>query len=72
MPIYNTYAILMEKKGLGIYLGNKDFDNPLENPVEKGLAFAGMDLCLAIRLSWLLPVFPLERFERNIVEIKAV
>ena len=72
MSIYNTYAIHLEKKGLGIYLGNKDFDNPLENPVEKGLAFAGMDLCLAIRLSWLLPVFPLERFERNIVEIKAV
>ena len=94
----------MQKKlsAVSVYLVNKDFDNPLENPVEKELAFAGMDLCFtgkagvlcipssvrntvtichcvadarfsaAFRLSWPLPVFPLERFERHEVEIEAV
>ena len=74
MPIYNTYAILMQKKlsAIRINFVDKDFDNPLENAVKKGLAFAGIDLGFAFRLSWPLPVFPLERFERNIVEIEAV
>ena len=62
----------MQKKLSGIYLVDKDFDNPFENPVEKGLAFTGMDLCLAFGFSRTLPVFPLERFERHEVEIEAV
>ena len=72
MSIYNTYAILMQKKGLGIYLVNKDFDNPLVLIDWKGLAFARMDLCLAFQLSWPLPVFPFKRFERHEVEIEAL
>ena len=57
---------------VSVYFVDKDFDDPFENPVEKGLAFTGMDLCFAVRLSWLLPVFPLERFERHEVEVQAV
>ena len=64
MPIYNTYAILMEKKlsVVSFYLVDKDFDNPLENPDEKGLAFAGMLLCFTFRLSWNLASFPSQAF----------
>ena len=51
---------------------NKDFDDPLENADEKGVAFAGMDLCFAFGFSWILPVFPFKRFERNEVEVQAV
>ena len=51
---------------------NKDFDNPFENADEKGVAFAGMDLCFALGFYRILPVFPLsERFERHEVEIQA-
>ena len=55
MPIYNTYAIHLEKKlsAVSVNFVDKDFDNPLENTDEKGLAFAGMDLCFAfLRFSW--------------------
>ena len=48
MPIYNTYTIHLEKKwesAVSVNFVDKDFDNPLENADEKGLAFAGMDHC---------------------------
>ena len=105
MPIYNTYTIHLEKKwesAVSVNFVDKDFDNPLENTDEKGLAFAGMDLCFtgkagvlripssvrntvtichfvadarfsaAFRFSWLLPVSPVKRFERNEVEVQAL
>ena len=75
MPIYNTYTIHLEKKwesAVSVNFVDKDFDNPLENTDEKGLAFAGMDLCFAFGFSWILPVFPLENLERNIVEVQAL
>ena len=78
MPIYNTYAIHLEKKwesAVSVNFVDKDFDNPLENTDEKGLAFAGMDLCFAFCavLLDLASLFPLEkRFERNIVEVQAL
>ena len=56
----------------GYYLVNKDFDDPFENTNEKGCAFAGVDLCFALRFDWLSPVVPLECFERNEVEIEAL
>ena len=56
---------------VSVYFVDKDFDNPFENADEKGVAFAGMDLCFAFGFYRILPVFPLERFERHKVEIEA-
>ena len=65
MPIYNTYAIHLEKKlsAVSVNFVDKDFDNPLENTDEKGLAFAGMDLCFAFGFSWqMLASLPIQAF----------
>ena len=75
MPIYNTYAIHYEEKvisvlavsyqkpsAVSINFVDKDFDDPFENPVEKGLAFTGMDLCFAFGFSRTLASLPIGAF----------
>ena len=54
-----------------LFLVDKDFDNPFEDTVKKGLAFTGVDLRFAFGFERILPVFPLERFKGNKVEIQA-
>ena len=50
---------------------NQDPDNPFEHANEKGLAFAGMNLCFVFGFDRILPVLPLERFEGDKVEVQA-
>ena len=56
---------------LKLFLVDKDFDDPFEYADEKGLAFAGVDLCFAFGFDRILPVLPLERFERNEIKVQA-
>ena len=62
MPIYNTYTIHLEKKwesAVSVNFVDKDFDNPLENTDEKGLAFAGMDSVFRLPVLSALASFPI-------------
>ena len=55
-----------------LLLVNQECDDPFENTVKKGVAAARMDLCLSLRFNGIRPVSPLERFERNEIEIETL